>query len=120
MATIIGTQSPYFAQRSIVALLADSPQGYALLNNALTDSTKRATVFGSAAVIRESGVSSLRVGDMYYVGHLPWWERVWHALALHPLWLAGMSTLVTIIFAWLLWRGLKVLSRRRLSSDEKD
>lgn len=120
MATIIGTQSPYFAQRSLVALLADSPQGYTLLNNALIDSTKRATVFGSAAVIRDSGVSSLRVGDMYYVGHLPWWERVWHALALHPLWLAGMSTLVTIIFAWLLWRGLKVLSRRRLSADEKD
>lgn len=120
VATIIGTQSPYFAQRSIVALLADSPQGYTLLNNALIDSTKRATVFGSAAIIRESGVSSLRVGDMYYVGHLPWWERVWHELALHPLWLAGMSTLVTIIFAWLLWRGLKVLSRRRLSADEKD
>lgn len=120
IATIIGTQSPYFAQRSIVALLAGSPQGYTLLNNTLIDSTKRATVFGSAAVIRESGVSSLRVGDMYYVGHLPWWERVWHALALHPLWLAGMSTLVTIIFAWLLWRGLKVLSRRRLSADEKD
>lgn len=120
MAAIVGTQSPYFAQRSIVALLADSPQGYTLLNNALIDSTKRATVFGSAAVIRDSGVSSLRVGDMYYVGHLPWWERIWHALALHPLWLASISALVTIIFAWLLWRGLKVLSRRRLSADEKD
>lgn len=47
MAAIVGTQSPYFAQRSIVALLADSPQGYTLLNNALIDSTKRATVFGS-------------------------------------------------------------------------
>lgn len=120
MAAIVGTQSPHFAQRSIVALLADSPQGYTLLNNALIDSTKRATVFGSAAVIRDSGVSSLRVGDMYYVGHLPWWERIWHALALHPLWLASISALVTIIFAWLLWRGLKVLSRRRLSADEKD
>lgn len=120
MAAIVGTQSPHFAQRSIVALLADSPQGYTLLNNALIDSTKRATFFGSAAVIRDSGVSSLRVGDMYYVGHLPWWERIWHALALHPLWLASISALVTIIFAWLLWRGLKVLSRRRLSADEKD
>ncbi|OQV64537.1 hypothetical protein AK51_29455 [Serratia nematodiphila DZ0503SBS1] len=41
-----------------------------MLNNALLDSGKRAAVFGSVAVIRESGVNSLRVGDVYYVGHL--------------------------------------------------
>lgn len=120
MAAIVGTQSPYQAQRSIVALLADSPQGYALLNDALIDSTKRATVFGSAAVIRDSGVSSVRVGEMYYVGHLPWWEYLWHTLSIHPLWLVGMSALVALIFAWLLWRTLRALSRRRLSADDKD
>ncbi|MCG4322951.1 cellulose biosynthesis cyclic di-GMP-binding regulatory protein BcsB, partial [Escherichia coli] len=74
MSAIIGVQSPFHDQRSIVALLADSPRGYELLNDALLDSGKRAAVFGSVAVIRESGVNSLRVGDIYYVGHLPWWE----------------------------------------------
>lgn len=81
MSAIIGVQSPFNDQRSIVALLADSPRGYELLNNALLDSGKRAAVFGSVAVIRESGVNSLRVGDVYYVGHLPWWERLWYALS---------------------------------------
>ncbi|MCO9667030.1 hypothetical protein KU406_23225, partial [Salmonella enterica subsp. enterica serovar Montevideo] len=45
-------------------------------------------MFGSVAVIRESGVHSLRVGDIYYVGHLPWFERLWYALANHPVPLA--------------------------------
>lgn len=120
MSAIIGMQSPYHDQRSIVALLADSPQGYALLNNALIDDGKRAAVFGSVAVIRDSGVNSLRVGDVYYVGHLPWWERIWHALATHPVLLAVIATLTVIIIAWLLWRTLKSISRRRLSPDEKD
>ena len=37
-------------------------------------------MFGSVAVIRESGVNSLRVGDIYYVGHLPWFDRIWFCL----------------------------------------
>ena len=74
MAAVIGFQSPYNDQRSVVALLADSPRGNELLTNALNDSGKRAAMFGSVAVIRESGVNSLRVGDIYYVGHLPWFE----------------------------------------------
>ncbi|WP_420064369.1 cellulose biosynthesis cyclic di-GMP-binding regulatory protein BcsB [Pectobacterium colocasium] len=120
MSAIIGFQSPYHDQRSVVALLADSPQGYTLLNDALIDSEKRASLFGSVSVIRESGINNLRVGDVYYVGHLPWWERIWHVLAQHPVWLAIISTFTIVMVAWLLWRSLKRFSRRRLSPDERD
>lgn len=88
MAAVVGFQSPYNDQRSVVALLADSPRGYELLNTAMNDSGKRAAMFGSVSVIRESGVNSLRVGDVYYVGHLPWFERLWYALSNHPVLLA--------------------------------
>lgn len=80
-----------------MALLADSPRGYELLNDALLDSGKRAAVFGSVAVIRESGVNSLRVGDIYYVGHLPWWERLWYALSTHPVLLAVIAVVLVVI-----------------------
>jgi hypothetical protein len=60
MAAVVGFQSPYNEQRSVVAL-ADSPRGYELLNTAMNDSGKRAAMFGSVSVIRESGVNSLRV-----------------------------------------------------------
>lgn len=120
MAAIIGIQSPFNDQRSVVALLADSPRGYELLNSAQLDSGKRAAMFGSVAVIRESGVNSLRVGDVYYVGHLPWWERIWHGLSTHPVWLAVLAVIVVVILALMLWRGLKAFSRRRLSPEEWD
>ncbi len=118
MAAVVGFQSPYNEQRSVVALLADSPRGYALLNSAMNDSGKRAAMFGSVAVIRESGVNSLRVGDVYYVGHLPWFERLWYALANHPVLLAILAAVSVVLLAWVLWRLLRIISRRRLNPDE--
>ncbi|PLN18409.1 cellulose synthase regulator BcsB, partial [Klebsiella pneumoniae] len=119
MATVIGFQSPYNDQRSVVALLADSPRGNELLTNALNDSGKRAAMFGSVAVIRESGVNSLRVGDIYYVGHLPWFERIWFALSNHPILLAIFAAISIVLLAWVLWRMLRIISRRRLSLDDE-
>ena len=119
MAAMIGFQSPYHDQRSVVALLADSPRGNELLNEALNDSGKRAVMFGSAVVIRESGVNSLRVGDIYYVGHLPWFERIWFALANHPVLLAILAAVSIVLLAWVLWRLLRIVSRRRLHLDDE-
>ncbi|MGC6232470.1 cellulose biosynthesis cyclic di-GMP-binding regulatory protein BcsB [Hafnia paralvei] len=120
MAAVIGFQSPYHDQRSVVALLADSPRGYSLLNEAMIDSGKKAAMSGSVVVIRESGVNSMRVGDIYYVGHLPWWERLWHMFATHPILVAVMSAVSVVLIAIVLWRLLRILRRRRLSPDERD
>ncbi|EMN3918754.1 TPA: cellulose biosynthesis cyclic di-GMP-binding regulatory protein BcsB [Citrobacter amalonaticus] len=119
MAAVVGFQSPFSDQRSVVALLADSPRGYELLNQAINDSGKRAAMFGSVSVIRESGVSSLRVGDIYYVGHLPWFERLWYALANHPVLLAVLAAISVVLLAWVLWRLLRIISRRRLDPDHE-
>jgi len=119
MAAIIGFQSPYNDQRSVVALLADSPRGNELLTQALNDSGKRAAMFGSVAVIRESGVNSLRVGDIYYIGHLPWFERIWFALSSHPVLLAILAAVSIVLLAWVLWRMLRIISRRRLDLDDE-
>ena len=119
MAAVVGFESPYHKQRSVVAMLADSATGYNLLNNALNDSGKRAAMFGSVSVIRESGVSSLRVGDIYYVGHLPWFERVWFALSNHPVLLAIFAAISIVLLAWVLWRLLRIISRRRLDPEDE-
>ena len=119
MAAVVGFQSPYNSQRSVIAFMADSPRGFELLNGALNDSGKRAAMFGSVAVIRESGVNSLRVGDVYYVGHLPWYERVWFALSTHPVLLAILAALSVVLLAWVLWRLLRVLGSRRLRPDDE-
>lgn len=118
IAAIVGFQSPFNDQRSVIALLGDSPRGWQLLNEALLDSGKRAAIFGSVAIVRESGVNSLRVGDNYYVGYLPWWERVWNALATHPVWLAVFAVMVVVLFALLIWRVMSLVSRRRLRDED--
>lgn len=119
MAAVVGFESPYYKQRSVIALLADSASGYNLLNGALNDSGKRAAMFGSVSVIRESDVSSLRVGDIYYVGHLPWFERVWFALSNHPVLLAIFAAISIVLLAWVLWRLLRIISRRRLDPEDE-
>lgn len=119
MAAIVGFQSPYNDQRSVVALLADSPRGYSLLNEAMNDSGKRAAMYGSVTVIRESGINGLRVGDIYYVGHLPWFERIWYALSNHPILLAVLAAVSVVLLAWVLWRLLRIISRRRLDGDHE-
>lgn len=120
LGAIVGFQSPFSDQRSVVALLADSPRGWALLNNALLDSGKRAAMYGSASVVRESGVASVRVGDTYFVGHLPWWERVWNQMATHPVWLALCAVAVVLLFALMVWRLMRMVTRRRLSGLDDD
>ena len=119
MAAIVGFESPYYKQRSVVALLADSDKGYDLLNDALNDSGKRSAMFGSVSVIRESGVNSLRVGDVYYVGHLPWFERIWFALSNHPVLLAIFAAISIVLLAWVMWRLLRIISRRRLDPEDE-
>jgi len=119
MAAILGFQSPYNSQRSVLALLADSPRGNELLNEAISDSSKRAFIGGSVTVIRDSGVNALRVGDIYYVGHLPWYERVWFALSAHPVILSILAVISMTLLGWVLWRILHIISRRRLNTGNK-
>ena len=100
-------------------LVTDSPRGYEMRNGVVNDIDTHATMFGSVAVIRESGINSLLVGDVYYVGHLPWFERLWYALANHPILLAVLAAISVILLAWVLWRLLRIISRRRLNPDNE-
>ena len=116
-AAIIGMQSPHHAQRSIVSLAASDAADYALLDEALADIGKREAIAGSVAILRNSGIHSQFVGEHYYVGSLPWWLLLWYHLADHPVLLAVLSTLVVLLIAFLLWRTLHWVSRRRLEVE---
>lgn len=118
IAAIFGLQSPLHKQRSVVALVADHNKGYELLNNTLANNTERAKVSGSLAIIRTSGVQSLQLGNTYYVGYLPWWERIWFALSPHPLMVAAFTALSVLLIVLVLWRVLRTMSHKRLLKDE--
>ncbi|AWN73764.1 cellulose biosynthesis cyclic di-GMP-binding regulatory protein BcsB [Legionella anisa] len=120
VAAIFGIQSPYYKKRSIVALLAESQQGFDLLNRALTNNKNVDKIFGSVAVIRDSGINSLRVGNKYYLGYLPLLDRLWESLQKHPISLALLSLLAAVIITFLMWNGLSALIRHRLKGTQKD
>lgn len=119
IAALVGMQSPLHPQRSIVALLASSEEDYALLRQMLGDSGKREALEGSVALIRSSGVSSQFVGEPYYIGHLPWWMLLWFHLSGHPVLLASLAMLSVLCSAFLVWRLLRVIGRRRLRQAEE-
>ena len=80
----------------------------------MIDSGKKSSMSGSVVVLRESGVNSMRVGDVYYGGQLPWWERLWHVFSTHPILVAVLSAVSVVLLAIVLWRLLRILRRRRL------
>lgn len=114
LAAVIGLQSPYHKQRSIIGLLADTPRGFELLNETFATKSLIGQVFGSVAVIKESGITSLQVGPVYHVGYLPWYTKVWLALQQHPVNMALASLFVALIVTFILWRAIAAIGRRRL------
>lgn len=117
IAAIVGMQSPLHKQRSVVSLLASTPEDYALLRTALGDSGKRAAMGGSVVIVRNSGVYSQQVGPMYAVGFLPWWTQIWYRLYSHPILLAIASGIAAVLIAFLLWYAMRKIARRRLPEE---
>ncbi len=117
IAAIVGMQSQRFPHRSMVGLLATSDEDYGLLRGALADLGKRDSMYGSVAIIRESGVASELVGPRYFVGELHWWQHIWFKLSDKPVVLATTAVITVLLVALLLWNVLRWVARRRLSRD---
>lgn len=114
IAAIVGMQSPFNKKRSVVALLANSPADFQLLNSTLQDTGKMAAVSGSTALIRASGVHSQLVGEQYYVGYVPWWIKLWYVMAEHPLVLLLTTLAGALLAGFVLWQLLRWQAARRL------
>lgn len=116
-AAIVGLQSPHHPQRSIVSLAASTPADFALLDDALSDIGKREAMWGSVAILRNSGVSSQFVGARYFVGELPWWTSLWYRFSDHPWVFVLLVGLAGVVLAFLLWQALRKVAARRLTPD---
>jgi len=77
-AVLIGAESPLSSGRSLVALLAGSPQVLETMVSTLRDTEQAPLIQGDLAIMTANKVTSYRVGDSYTVGSLPFW--------LYPSW----------------------------------
>jgi cellulose synthase (UDP-forming) len=72
-AVLIGAQAPGGKSRSVVALLAGSPQGLDAMVNAMRDTKLVPNIQGDLALLAGGTMVSYRAGGTYYVGYLPFW-----------------------------------------------
>ncbi len=90
LAALVGGESPLGRGRSVVALLAVSPQALGGAVAALRDSEQAPRIQGDLAILSGGAVTAYRVGDTYTVGRLPPWIYPSWLLRDQPLGIVGI------------------------------
>ncbi|MGL5119555.1 MAG: cellulose biosynthesis cyclic di-GMP-binding regulatory protein BcsB, partial [Plesiomonas shigelloides] len=80
---------------------------------------KVSAMSGSVVVFRDGQINSERVGELYYVGQLPWWMLVWYHLSSYPLLLALIAAVAVVLVSIALWNTMRWVTRRRLDDQNK-
>lgn len=117
-ALMLGFESPLSEKRSVVAIVANHPDSLAHTLDALEKSSH--DIQGSAVFIHPNKVEGFLVGQTYTIGKLPFLTSIWYPFANHPVLLAILAALAVLIFAFALWRTLRLLAAKRLRDDDRD
>lgn len=116
LATVMAFESPMQSGRSVVFMYADKAQDLRKIGDLFADPDRLGAIRGDFLVVDDKGVSQTRASATYYVGHLPWWQRVQWFLGDQPLVLAFLTLLVCVVIGALLYRPLKgVMTKWRAS-----
>ena len=119
-AAIVGRESPYGGNHSLVAIFAAHDTDLKLVQRAISDGGKHPHMFGSVITFRGDKVASFNVGSTYHVGELPLRKLIWYHFSDHPFVLAFGSFLLIILLTVFLWRLLSLIAARRLRVGEGD
>lgn len=117
LAAVTAFESPLSSGRSVVALTATDAGAMAFLNQSLNDAGKIRNLRGDLGLMRGDSVESFRIKPVYYVGDLPWWQRLWFHLHSHPLLLALAGIATGLLLTFVIYAALRAMARRRLASQ---
>jgi cellulose synthase (UDP-forming) len=117
-AVLVGAQAPGTNHRSVVALLAGSPQGLDAMVDALRDTKLVPNIQGDLALLSGGTMASYRAGTTYDVGFLPFWlwPEWWlqnQPSAIIAAMVVAAAGLGICLFRMLHWRAGKRTSRSR-------
>ncbi|WP_240906366.1 UDP-forming cellulose synthase catalytic subunit [Komagataeibacter xylinus] len=115
---MIGAQSPYDSQRSVIAFVGDTPQRVHDLVLSLRNTKDLSSIQGDLVLKNAEQFTSYRTAPTYKVGSLPLWLQLDRYLSYHPfiLYLAGLSGAGLTAFG--AWSWLRAKSRRRVLDDD--
>jgi len=117
LAAVTGFESPLHSGRSVVALTATDKEAMGLLSQSLNDAGKIKSLRGDLGLMRGDAIESFRIKPVYYVGDLPWWQRLWFHLHSHPLLLALAGIATGLLLTFIVYGALRTMARRRLASQ---
>jgi len=100
----------------VVALTATDKEAMALLSLGLNDAGKIKSLRGDLGLMRGDAIESFRIKPVYYVGDLPWWQRLWFHMHSHPLLLALVGIGTGLLLTFIVYAALRSMARRRLAA----
>jgi cellulose synthase operon protein B len=118
LVTLMAFESPLKPTRSVVFLYSDKPSEFKKINDLLFDAERIPTVQGDFAVVNEKTLQHAKVSDTYYLGHLPWHNKVKWFLADHPILVAFMVLLLAVLTAAAAYRPLKFVRGKILGKGK--
>jgi cellulose synthase (UDP-forming) len=113
---LLGAQSPRTSGRSVVAMLAMTPQALDGLVTTLRDSKLAPLIQGDLSVLSTGGVTSFRVTPPYTVGSLPPWLWPGWYLRDRPLTLVALMLAGCLLIGSALFWAMNRRAGRRLAA----
>ena len=115
LGALVSYKSPLNDTKTVVAVVADSNKGFAIINNNAIINNTPATASGSITIFKADEHRSYDVGDTYYVGDLPWYQRMYYMLLDNPWLLMLLSIFASIIFCFVGYKILKRIQKERFN-----
>ncbi|MDN7428241.1 cellulose biosynthesis cyclic di-GMP-binding regulatory protein BcsB [Burkholderia sp. AU45388] len=113
LAALAGFELPDSHGRSVVALTATDQPRLGDLLDVFENSGLVSQLQGDLALVRPGRVDSLRVGEPYVVGFVPWYARVWTEAARHPVVLGAVGVAAGLLLALGVFSVLQRIAARR-------
>jgi hypothetical protein len=113
IAALLGFELPGSHGRSVVAMTGTSPARLIDLLDVLEKPDRVAQLQGDVALVRNGRIESMRVGDSYVVGYVPWYAQIWGRAIRHPVVLGVLGALGGLLLAICAFTLLQELSARR-------
>ncbi|BCO25529.1 cyclic di-GMP-binding protein [Rhodoferax lithotrophicus] len=112
LTTLMAFESPMKAERSVVLVHADRPTDLQKITDVLTNTERVNTIKGDLVVFNEKDISHTKVSATYYIGALPFMNKLQWLFADHPLWVGLLVALVCVLLAIAAYRPLRKLFHR--------
>ena len=113
LAALMGFELPGSKGRSVVALTATDQHQLSQLLDMMEKPDRVAQLQGDVALLRGGEVDSMRVGEPYLVGYVPWYAQLWSRAIQHPVLLGVLGALAGLLLAIGAFTALQELAARR-------